>query len=88
MRVDAADEHAILLDDAESGRRLARAGDDALPSRRSRREEQPPRLGRDAGAAGERIESYSLAEQQIAGATVDACDGDLALASVDVIALL
>ena len=60
--VDAADEHAVLFDEAEPGRRLAGAGQDVGVAGFAQERQQVVRLCRDARAPGQRVEGYALAE--------------------------
>jgi hypothetical protein len=71
VRIDAAHEHSVLLHQAEPRGRLAGAGKNVGVACLAQEGEQAFRLGGDAGAAGERVEGYALAEQEIADWAAD-----------------
>lgn len=80
VRVDTTDEHAVLLDKAEAGSRLAGTSDQALPSLSTSHVAEPPRDGSDTAAASEEVESDTLAKEKVARLSAD--DGALRLLSV------
>lgn len=87
VRVRAADEDAVLLHDAEAGRRLAGSREDAIPAARAEGLDQGCALGCDARAAGEDVQSHPFAEEDLPHGTSDCgtvLDGFDGLAFFDV----
>jgi len=78
MLIDAADQHAVFLDQPEARRRLARAGQDARVARAAHQLEHLPALRRDARAARQHVQAHPLAEQQVPDGAGHGRDGDLA----------
>lgn len=74
VRVRPAREDAVLLDNPEPGRGLACACERAIPAVGAERLDKRGRLACDAGAAGEDVEGYALAEQDLADGAADGCD--------------
>lgn len=81
MLVHAADQHAVLFDEAEARGCFARAREDAGVARGAHELQHVPRLCGDAGAAGEGVEGDALAEEELAcgaahgGDGFDGCEG-------------
>jgi len=71
VRVDAADKHAVFLDEAEPGRRFARAGEGVGVAGVAEVGEERGGGGRDAGAAGQGVEGDAFAEEEHADGAVD-----------------
>lgn len=82
VAVCAADQHAVLLDQAEPGRGLARAGQGAAVSGRPQVDDEATGLAGDAAAAREDVEGDALAEQDAPGGTRDGGDLHLDAAAV------
>lgn len=82
MAVCAADQHAVLLDEAEAGRGLARAGELATVAGGPQVDEEPPRHAGDAAAAGEDVEGDTLAQQDAPRGAGDGGDLHLDAAAV------
>lgn len=91
VAVRAADHHAVLLDQAEPGGGLARAGELAAEAGRAQVDEETPRHAGDAAAAGEDVEGDALAQQDAPRGAGDGGDLHLDAAAVlvalDVLAL-
>lgn len=78
MRVGAADEHAVLFDEAEPGGRLARAGEDARVARVADQRDELAAARGDAGAPREGVERHALAQQDAPHGALDGRDLHLA----------
>lgn len=91
VAVGAADQHAVLLDQAEPGRGLARAGQRAAVARRPQVDEETPSHAGDAAAAREDVEGDALAQKDSPSGPGDGGDLHLdaaaALVALDVLAL-
>ncbi len=88
MGVGAADQHAVLLHQAEARGRLAGAGQGALVAGAAQVDQQPAAHARDAGAAGENVEGNALALENAPGGPAHGRQGRLAAAvALDVGAL-
>jgi len=71
VRIDAADEHAVFLDEAEAGRCFARAGERVRVAGGAEEGEETCGGGGDAGAAGEGVEGDAFAEEDFADRAAD-----------------
>jgi hypothetical protein len=71
--VDAADEHAVLFDEPEAGGRFAGASEDVWVPSFTEEEQEAVGFCGDARAAGERVEGYALAEEELADWAADGC---------------
>lgn len=91
VAVGPADQHAVLLDEAEPGRGLARARQLAAVTRRPQVDEEAPRHAGDAAAAREDVEGDALAQQDAPRGARDGGDLHLDaapfLVALDVLAL-
>lgn len=73
VRVCAADQDTVFLHDAEAGRGLAGAGQDAGPSLGAESGQCRSGFGGDAGAAGENVEGDTFTEEDLANGTAHGC---------------
>lgn len=78
VRVGASDQHSVLLNQAEPGRRLSRAGDDTPVSGFAGNRHQPLAPRSDAGAPRKRVQGNALAEEDAADGAPDGGDAVLA----------
>lgn len=76
--VGAANQHAILLDEAETGRGFARAGENSRVSRRADAPDEVAAGAGDTGTAGEGVEGDALAEEDAADRSADRGNAHLA----------
>lgn len=76
--VGAADQHAVLLNEAETGSRLARAGENSLVSRSADAPDEVAAAAGDTGTAGKGVESDALAEEDAADGSADRGNAHLA----------
>lgn len=82
VAVGAADEHAVLLDQPEAGRRLPGAGEVAAEAGAPQVDQEAAAHARDAAAPREDVERHALAQQDAAGRARDGGDGHLDAARV------
>jgi len=73
MRVDPANQHAVLLHQAEAGGGLASAGEYVRVACFAEESEQAVRFGRNSRASCQGVESYALPQKQVPYWASDSC---------------